>query len=254
MRREREITETLRTTAEARHLQQQFQQVAQPYMHFIQAENSTPMQAFSNMMQTAATLRVGSAQQKADLVTAIVMQHGVDLEMLDAALSNRMGQQGQQGQRAPQNDVMQMVDQRLAPMMQYFNGIQQQQARAEQQTNAALQTEVEQFMSNPANEFAADVHADMADILDLAANRGHKITLQEAYNRATMLHPTISGIVQRRQQGGAVASTNEAALRARRAAASISDNGAPSRDSDGGDGDDIRSAIAASMRTLNRRV
>lgn len=252
MRREREITETLRTTADARHLQQQFQQVAQPYMHFIQAENSTPMQAFSNMMQTAATLRVGSAQQKADLVTNICMQHGIDLQMLDAALSARMGQGGQQ--QPQHSDVMQLVDQRLAPLMQHFNGIQQQRAQVEQQSTAALQSEVDAFMSNPANEFAGDVHADMADILDLAANRGQKITLQDAYNRATMLHPTISGIVQRRQQNGAVASTSQAALRAKRAAASISDNGAPSRDSSGEDSDDIRSAITASMRSLNRRA
>ena len=248
MRREREITDTLRTTAEARNFTQQFNQAVQPYAQMIQAENATPMQAFQNLMQTAATLRTGNAQQKAQLVSEIIAQHGIDVEQLDNLLSAKFSGK----QAAPQNDMMALIDQRLAPFQQYMQTQQQTQQRAQQREMAELQQETSNFLNDPKFEFANDLAGDIADILELGANRGQKISLQDAYNRATMLHPTISEIIQRRKTGQSAANESEAAIRARRAAASISNNGAPSRDS-GDDGDDIRSALAASMRSLTRR-
>ena len=250
MRREREITDTLRTTAEARHFSQQFNQVVQPYAHMIQAENATPIQAFQNLMQTAAALRTGSAQQKAQLVSEIISQHNIDVEQLDNLLSAKFS--GKQA-AAPQNDMMALLDQRLAPFQQYMHTQQQTQQRAQQQEMAQLQQETASFLNDPKNEFANDLAGDIADILELGANRGQKISLQDAYNRATMLHPTISDIIQRRKTGQSAANESEAAIRARRAAASITNSGAPSRDSGTDDGDDIRSALAASMRSLTRR-
>ncbi len=252
MRREREITDTLRVTAEARHFHQQFSQVVQPYAHMIQAENATPIQAFQNLMQTAATLRTGTAQQKAHLVSEIISAHGIDVQQLDDLLSAKFTGQPQR-QQQPSNDMMQLIDQRLAPFQQYMQTQQQQIQQQQQQEMQMLQEETAAFLANPEFEFANDLAPDIADILDLAANRGQKISLQDAYNRATMLHPTISEIIQRRKVGQSAADNSEAAIRARRAAASISDNGAPSRASEGDDSDDIRSALAASMRSLNRR-
>ena len=251
MRREREITETLRTTAEARHWHQQFSQAVQPYQHMIQAENSTPIQAVQNLMQTAATLRVGTPQQKAALVSEIISAHGIDIQQLDDLLSAKYS--GRAPAAQPNNDMLALIDQRLAPFQQYLQSQQQTQQQAYQAQMQALQDETTAFLNDPQYEFANDLAPDIADILDLAANRGQKISLQDAYNRATMLHPTISEIIQRRKTGQSAANDSEAAIRARRAAASISDNGAPSRASEGDDGDDIRSALTASMRTLNRR-
>lgn len=249
MRREREITDTLRTTAEARNFTQQFNQVVQPYAQMIQAENATPIQAFQNLMQTAAALRTGTAQQKAHLVSEIIAQHGIDVEQLDNLLSAKFS--GRQA-AAPQNAMMTLIDQRLAPFQQYMQSQQQNQQQAQQREMMQLQQETSSFLNDPKFEFANDLAGDIADILELGANRGQKISLQDAYNRATMLHPTISDIIQRRKTGQSAANESEAAIRARRAAASITNNGAPSRDS-GDDGDDIRSALTASMRTLTRR-
>lgn len=249
MRREREITDTLRNTAEARHFTQQFNQAVQPYAHMIQAENSTPMQAFQNLMQTAATLRTGNTQQKAQLVSEIIAQHGIDVEQLDNILSAKFNGK----QAAPQNDMLALIDQRLAPLQQYLQTQQQGQMQRQQQEMAALQQETSNFLNDPQFEFANDLAPDIADILDLAANRGQKISLHDAYNRATMLNPSISEIIQRRKTGQSAVNESEAAIRARRAAASITDNGAPSRDSGTDDGDDVRSAITASMRNLSRR-
>jgi transcriptional regulator of heat shock response len=180
----------------------------------------------------------------------IITQHGIDIEQLDNLLSARYT--GKQA-AAPQNDMMALIDQRLAPFQQYLNNQQQQQQAAQQREMQVLQEETTNFLNDPQFEFANDLAPDIADILELAANRGQKISLQDAYTRATMLHPTISGIIQRRNAGQNAANDSEAAIRARRAAASVSDNGAPSRDSGSDDGEDIRSALTASMRSLNRR-
>lgn len=250
MRREREITETLRTTAEARHFHGQFQQMVAPYEQMMRAENTSPIQAFQNLMQTAAVLRTGTPQQKAQLAVEIITQHGIDIEQLDNMLSARYT--GKQAP-APQNDMLALIDQRLAPFQQYLQTQQQQIQQQQQLELQALKEETENFLNDPQYEFANDLAPDIADILELAANRGQKISLQDAYNRATMLHPTISGIIQRRNAGQSAANDSEAAIRARRAAASVTDNGAPSRDSGSDDGDDIRSALTASMRGLSRR-
>jgi hypothetical protein len=249
LRREREITDTLRTTAEARHFHTQFQQIVAPVEHMMRAENTSPLQAFQNLMQTAVVLRQGTPQQKAQLAVEIITQHGIDIEQLDNLLSARYSGR----QAAPQNDVLALIDQRLQPFQQYLNTQQQQIQQAQQREMMALQEETTNFLNDPQFEFANDLAPDIADILELAANRGQKISLQDAYNRATMLHPTISGIIQRRNAGQNAANDSEAAIRARRAAASISDNGAPSRDSGNDDSEDIRSALTASMRSLNRR-
>jgi hypothetical protein len=213
----------------------------------MQAENATPIQAFQNLMQTAATLRTGSAMQKAELAAAIISQHGIDVEQLDRLLSARMN-----GTAAPAPQ-QQYRDPRLDEVLGYVNAQRQREQQQEQQVMQSLQQETEEFMNNPEMEFAWDVKDDMADILDLAAKRGQKISLQDAYSRATMLHPTISEIVQRRKLEQGAASGTEAALRAKRAAASIPNNGAPGRASEDNESDDLRSAIAASMRVASRR-
>jgi hypothetical protein len=218
-------------------------------MHFIQAENATPIQAFQNLMQTAATLRTGTPQTKATLVADLITQYGIDIEQLDSLLSAKA-----QGRAVPQQAAPQQYqDPRLDNVLQFVSSIQQRQQAQEQQVIQTLQQETEEFMNNPEMEFAWDVKDDMADILDLAAKRGQKISLQDAYNRATMLHPTISEIVQRRKLEQGAASGSEAALRAKRAAVSIPNNGAPGRASEDSESDDLRSAIAASMRVASRR-
>jgi hypothetical protein len=251
LRREREINDTLRTTAEARHFHQQFQQITAPVEQFLRAENTSPMQAFQNLMQTAVVLRTGTPQQKAALAVEIITQHGIDVEQLDSLLSARYT--GKQAAPAPQNDIIALLDQKLAPFQQYLQTQQQQAQQAQQREMQTLQEETSNFLNDPKYEFANDLADDIADILEMSANRGQKISLHDAYNRATMLHPTISEIIQRRKTGQNAANESEAALRAKRAAASITDNGAPSRDSGNDDSDDIRSAITASMRSLTRR-
>ena len=244
-RREREITDTLRNTAEARHFHQEFNTAISSFEQNIRAAGVSPIQAVQSLFTTEHKLRNGDTGTKAGALVDLIMSYGVDIEALDSALLART-----QGRGVPQPQAQQiqqpMRDPRLDPILERFE-------RQEQAALAALEDETTEFLNNPAMEFAWDVKDDMADILDLAAKRNQKITLQDAYNRAIMLHPEVSEIVQRRKTVNTAASTSEAAQRAKRAAASIADNGAPSRASEGDDSDDLRSAISASMRSLNSR-
>ena len=49
------------------------------------------------------------------------------------------------------------------------------------------------------NEFYNDVRSDMADLLDMAANRGRQMSMQDAYNTACAAHPQISKVMAGRQ-------------------------------------------------------
>jgi flagellar biosynthesis/type III secretory pathway chaperone len=244
MRREQEVSQALAHTADARKFYQEFANVVQPYMGFIQAENATPIQAVQNLMQTAAMLRTAPPSQKAALVAGIVSQYGVDLQMLDQALTAQL--QGRRPSVNPNDQVLSLIDQKLQPFNQFLSVLEQRRAQEQQTITAEAGQSIEQFMADPANEFAQDVAEDMADILEHSARRGVQMDLQEAYKRATLLHPTISKIVESRAVGAA--QQTAAAQRAKQASVSVSGSGAPNAGSNGADYGDLRSAIVAAAQ------
>jgi hypothetical protein len=252
MRRENEIQQALYQSSSARKFAEEFGRTIQPYMQFIEAENATPIQAVQNLMQTAALLRTATPVHKANLVADLVRNFNIPLEALDSALTARL--QGRSPQQDPLAPVAQIIDQKLAPFQQLMQGLtQRQQQLAEQQDIEAQQT-VEQFVADPQNEFAADLSQDMADILEFAAGRGIKLSLQDAYQRATLLHPQIAELMAQRKVGQVAAQQTAAAQNARNAAVSVSGSGAPSASSNSGEsGDDVRSALVASLQDLGSR-
>ena len=168
------------------------------------AMNGGVAQVMPGLLQTASLLQMGSPQQKAQQVMALIKQFGVDIRTLDNILVGQAPpvevQQGQQ--------VQQQVD---ARMQQYQ---QQQQQHQQQQNQAQVTSEVEAFAADPKNEFYRDVSPDMADLMDMAGNRGQQMSLPDAYKKACQLHPQIGPILTAR---GNQTSTQ----RKRNAAASI---------------------------------
>lgn len=253
LRREREIDTALRQTAEARRFAGEIQQVMQPYMHIIEAEGSTPARAIQSVMQTAAILRTAPPGQKAAAVADMIMQFGIDVQQLDTALQSRL--QGMPAPNDPSTQIMSQIEQKFKPVMDFVSSLQQRQQQLSQNTMIQAEQTLQEFMNDPANEFAMDVAEDMADILEVAANRGRTMSLQEAYARATMLHPEISKIVEGRKRTQEAAQQTAAAQRARSAAASVTSSGAPSGDGETGeDADDIRSAIGAALKSHSARI
>lgn len=255
MRREREVTDTLRQTTDARRFHTDFMQMAQPFMGFIAAEGSNPIQAANNMFQTAALLRVGSPQQKADVIANIVKSFSIDVGMLDQALARALGVAGgeQGGQRAV-DPAFQQLQQQFAPVIDYVNQLRSRETQIVQSTETRLGESLEAFMNDEANEFVHDVREDMADVLDMAAKRGTPMSLQDAYNRAILLHPTISKVVEQRKMASSLSGQSAAAQQARARAVSVSSSGAPSNSSTRDPGSSVRSAIEAAFEVHENRT
>jgi hypothetical protein len=242
VRREREFQSHLQQSAGLRDFVSAFENIVRPYEMFIRAENSNPLQAVSNLMQTAAELRVGTPQSKAGLVANLVMQFGIDARLLDSALAQRMGitdpngAPAQQGAAMPQTFRDPRVDQILMQQQMYA----QQAAEAQNQQIMAGTVE---FAEN--HEFFEDVRHDMADMVEMAARRGQVLPLQAAYDKACAMNPEVSKILASRQQAQSAHGMTRAALRARQAAASVKGDSSPA--GSGAPPETLRGAIEAAF-------
>ena len=130
-------------------------------------------------------------------------------------------------------------------MKQFMSQFEQLRAQREQQVAREAAQSVEAFIQ--AQEFGNDVREEMADILEVAARRGRDMTLEQAYNQAVRLHPTISKIVSQREQ---VSQGARPLAQRKIAASSVSGSapiGAPQQSAT-----DIRSAIEAAIEANSR--
>jgi hypothetical protein len=249
-RREAEVARTLQETAEARRTVESVMKTIAPYEGFIRAEGSNPLQAIDNLMSTAARLRTGTAPELAQMVAGIVNQFGIGrfgngfIEQLDSALA---GQQPRQAD--PQTmAVQQAVQQQLAPVQQFISKFEQLQQAQQQQAVQESYNQVGQFLQQA--EFGEDVREDMADLLELAQKRGVQMTLQDAYQRACMMNPSVAKVMSQRQQARGAMQRGDAAQRARSAAVSVS--GSAPMGAMRQEATDVRSAIEAAIAMNSR--
>lgn len=210
LRREREINNGLQASTEARRFQEEFNKVAQPFAGHIAAVNGSPIKAFGDYLRTSALLRTGSPGEKANAIAAAIQEYGVPVELLDTALAARLRGQPMpqtQGQSRPQEFRDPRVDQIL-----------QGQEQAERE---AMSAELESFSNDPKNEFFADVKSDMADLLEFNAQRGVKMTLQQAYDRCCRLNDSVQATVDQRKTSTLAARQAKTIAQARHAASSV---------------------------------
>jgi hypothetical protein len=243
-RREAEIQRGLATAAQARNFQDEFNEEVRPFEGIIRSQNSTPIAAVRNLMTTAAALTYGSPVQKANVIAEILQNYGIDIQVLDQVLSGK----------APKNDpgsnaadiearVRSMVQAELAPIRGVMNERHQTQI-------SQANSEVETFAST--HEFADDLADDMADLLEAAAKRGRKLTMEQAYSAAARAHPEIGPLYEKVLLARAATNGNTRAEAARRAASSVRPGGPT-----GGDvapPKDLRGAISAAFDQHSRRV
>jgi hypothetical protein len=242
-KREREASRALTISADARRLQQDFEKTIQPYLGFIAAEKSTPLQAVNNMMQTAAMYRVGTPQQKAEVTAQIIKQFNVDLRALDSILA------GQPAQYDPAAIIDQRIQAAIAPLKQEREQFaQRQQAQLDQEVDQELNN----FINDPKHEFYDDVRDTMADLIEVASRRGIQMGLTEAYERATLLHEPVRRVIEARKQAEAAKVSTQRARQARGAAVSVTQS-AEVRSVPKDPGDSIRSAIEAAMSKTEGR-
>jgi len=205
--REHQMQVGLQKNAEGARRAAAMDQTLSPYQQYF-AMSGGAGQTIQGLLQAGATLTMGSPAQRAQTVANIIKQYGVDVNALDSLLVDKP--QEPTGQQDFQ--VQQAIQQALAPYQRYMAEQQQNQQARQQQTQQEAGSEVQRFSADPKNEFYKDVRMDMADILDLAANRGLQMSMEDAYNRACLMHPEISTIVQTRQKQQALLPKKKAAV------------------------------------------
>jgi len=217
-RREREITEAMSNTADARRTHSGVNELANRYATILAAEGAeSPMAAIEGLFRTVSELRVGSPQQVATKMATLIGHYGVDIGMLDSALS------GQSVQPTEQSNMQQMLDQKLAPFQAMLDN-QQNSARAQEHaTQQAVGQELETFAQGA--EFLNDVRHDMADLIDLASKRGLKMSFEDAYAKACALDPRVSEVMRSRESAQALQNSGQKLASKRNVSSSIRSGG-----------------------------
>jgi hypothetical protein len=216
--REAQVNNVMQQTAQDRRLAQGFNEVVSQYRGLMAAEGvQDPLQGIQGLLMTTAQLAMGNQQTKAQRIAALIQHYGVDIETLDTVLA------GEQPQNNPDHRLEEMLNQRLAPVNQLLEQLNQSRQQQFQQVQTQATQSIEQFAADPQNEFFDSVRYAMADFLDVAAQNGVHMSLEEAYQRACALNPEINQITSQRQQ--AQSATSKADVMRRKATASSSVKG-----------------------------
>jgi len=235
-RREQEVAATLQGVAEAKRLYAEFQKMVDPYRPLMSARGQEPMAALSELLRDAASLQTAPPHIKAQMFARMVQGYGVPVDALDAALA---------GQPVPEQRPQEFRDSRLDYLFAQRRQEQQAQQQATQQQAAGA---VEAFAAGA--EFLEDVRGEMADLIEVAAKHGRELTLEQAYERATRMHPEISKVLSQREAAKAAQATQAAAQKSKAAASSVRSQPAPAADAESKSNslrDDVAAAYAAHM-------
>ena len=219
-KREAEINNGLQIASTARKVADQLNRTIAPFKDsLMQAGYTDPMQAIGSVLAAEKTLRTGNQQQKALQVANMIQQFGVDIATLDGVLSGRPQQPGSNVSL----DIESLLAERLAPVEQMLARQAEEKQIQEYRTQQEAVGAVEAFGSQSDKApYFNDVRGDMADLLDLAAQRGQVMTLEQAYHKACAIHPEISEIMDRqRQEQTTMANANKLAGKQKAAGASL---------------------------------
>ena len=220
-KRETEITEAVANTGEYRRTHTALTNLAQSYAPILAAEGAeSPMAAVEGLFRTVAELRVGSPQQVAQKMADLIGHYGVDIKMLDGALSG-------QPVASPEEDrIAKMLEERLAPFQSMIQNQKQQGEVQQQQAAQAVQAELAEFAAKPEAEFLNDVRNDMADLIELASKQNRIMSFEEAYKKACAMHPEVSKVVEKRAADAALVSGKQKTTEKSNAASALRSNGA----------------------------
>lgn len=216
MGREKELNTMMQTTADARKTHDQFNQLTQQYGAVLSGVmGDSPMETVSNLFSTVSNLRVGSPIQKAQIIADLITDFGVDINTLDSAIVGA----APSAEMQQSTQLEQMLDAKMAPFQELMgqrNAYEQQQ---EGQRNDQANHEVAEFGKTA--EFLNDVRDDMADFMELAAQRGGSLSLKDAYEKACMLNPQVSAVIAERHKMANLKSGNNTMASKRLASSSV---------------------------------
>ena len=239
---ESSMLQQVREHAELRKEVDAFHTTVAPYIARLQAVGADPVEAAGRLLQSDYILSSAPKQQRAEYMAKLIKDYDIDIAALDDALAGKTPS----GPPSPQDInvlIQQGVQRALAPLYQ-------QQFAAQQQTQEQVNSEVEQMALDPKFPYFDEVRDEMADLMEMAARRGARLSLEEAYMRAVAFHPGAQAASQAAAQANQAHSANSRAQAALRASSSIggapAGNGSTQAQSDG----TLRGDILASMENL----
>ena len=169
-------------------------QVIDPYRMLIDSEGGTPEKAVSDLLKTAAVLRMGTAEQKMGVLTAVARQYGIPLPT---------GQASQPTDAPPQ----QFSDPRVDGLLQHLQAqerARQTQATQEVQSVATSWLSETDAAGKPTHPWVDNVMDGMnVRVPQIRASNpslSHKEVLQTAYEQEIWAHPEIRPILLKEQQ------------------------------------------------------
>lgn len=214
--RESHVNEVMRLSAQAKQTHDFIGGLANNYATVMAAEGvKNPLHAIEGLFKTVAELRMGSPEQKAVKMAQMIKHYGVDINALDSALV------GEQPQPSQNSEIEHLINQRMAPVNQLLEQLQTRQHQSQQQATQAAEKEVANFKG----EFLQDVRMDMADLIDMAAARGQRMSLQEAYDKAVAMRPELQEIMNERKKMNDIEEQKKRMSNKRRASSSIASKG-----------------------------
>lgn len=246
IRRERQITQTLGESAQARQFTNQFMETVRPFEARFRAANATPLQAVDALLKADHVLMTAPTAQRAEHMARLILDYGIDFKALDEALAGMSSGRPQSQSGGVSSEVDRLVAQRLAPLQQFVNQQQQQSLAQQQAQQQTAMSKLEKMANDDVTypHFEA-VRQDMADIIEINARRGVNVDLETAYTRAVAMNPTFGSPKMTAQQ--------QAHARAQRALnASSSVGGSPSGVPGGGKqgATDLRGTIEAAFASV----
>jgi len=245
-RREREMTRALSDAAPIKKFTQDFTQVIQPFAQHYAKTNLPPLQLFRNLMSADVHLSTAPAAERATFMAKLIKDYGIDITMLDAALS---GEDPGTGFNAK---LESLLDERLAPVNQFLMTEAQRRQATVQAERARAETVLDRMARDTANFPHFDLVAqDMADITEMALKRRVYLTPQEAYNRAVAMNPEAQAAEQSRSGQQRAVQAHDAATRS--LGASLSVSGSPAGLKESANPSDLRGTIEAAWAAVQGR-
>lgn len=227
IRRETHVNRVLSENAEVRNYAGAIQQVTERHAERIAQFNMPPAQVFDTLLEADRMLSTAEPIQKAQYMAKLIKDYGIDISALDNALSGAVPAIPDVSRQ-----VQMQVDAALAPFRQREQSEQQER----QQQVAAT---IEMMENNPEFPQFDAVREEMADLIEIKANRGIYIDLEQAYAIVTGQSP----IAKQQQQIATAKQATATAQKAKSAAVSVS--GTPSSSTGGADPTDLRGTISS---------
>lgn len=183
--RELNMAQALSKTDNERKLASEFREVAAPYEAMLRQYNTTATQHAKELFNLSHSLYSGTPQQRAHIFHNLIREFQPDPATLQALFA---GQQPAQAPQQPQPvNVQAEVEKALA-------------AKAEAEESSRMESALQAFSTNPANEFFDDVRQIMGRAIEsgLVQGKTYDELFKNAYDLACQHHPEVKAVLEQR--------------------------------------------------------